>query len=180
MPTNDEYESAIRAMRWPGLMKLWEQIKAGDVAWWEPGKAFEYLVVRIFELNKAVVNYPYSVSLFDTAEVEQIDGSVQIGSLYGLIESKDEKGNIAVGPIAKMRNQLLRRPAGTIGLLFSSHAFTPPAILLAHFALPQAILLWSGDEVETAIKQKRICDFVLEKYRYCVEKGMLDYSIREF
>ena len=30
--------------------------------------------------------------------------------MYWLIESKDESENIAIDPIAKLRNQLLRRP----------------------------------------------------------------------
>src|SRR5438105_12040835 len=130
----------------------------------------------MFHLDKALVRWPYGVPLGDL-EVEQIDGSVRIGNLYALVESKDEDRAVAVAPIAKLRNQLLRRPAGTIGFVFSSSGFTDPAIQLAHFALPQAILLWSGDEVEMALKQRKICQYAEQKFRICVDLGMPDFNI---
>src|SRR6266851_9136611 len=130
-PTNEEYEAEIKGQRWPELRQLWEAIKARDTPWWGAGRAFEYLVLRMFDLDNAQVRWPYSVSLFGDAEVEQIDGSVRIGNLYCLVESKDEEAKIAIAPIAKLRNQLLRRPAATIGFVFSSGAFTVPAIHLA-------------------------------------------------
>jgi hypothetical protein len=172
------YEKAIKQLRWPGLKQLWSKIKEGDTPEWEPGKAFEFLVLRMFDLNGADVRWPYSVTLFgDNEEVEQVDGSVRVGSLYCLVECKDEQGNVSIGPIAKLRNQLMRRPAGTVGLLFSSKAFTVPAVQLAHFTLPQAILLWSGYELEKALEKKRICDFTEQKFRACVDQGMPDYNI---
>jgi hypothetical protein len=177
MPTKAEYEAAIQAMDWPGLATLWDQIKARDTPWWPPGKAFEYLVIRMFQLGGADVRWPYSVNLFGGDEIEQIDGSLKIESLYCLVETKDEDGNIAIGPIAKLRSQLLRRPGGTVGFIFSSHAFTDPAVQLAHFAMPQAVLLWSGDEVEKAFEINNICGFALVKYRMCVNEGMPDFSI---
>jgi hypothetical protein len=70
------------------------------------------------------------------------------------VESKDETADIAIAPVAKLRNQLLRRPSGTIGLLFASGRFTPAAALLAHFTLPQTILLWSRDDVEYCLQKK--------------------------
>jgi hypothetical protein len=49
----------------------------------------------MFELDKAPVRWRYGVSLFRNQEVvEQIDGSVRVGSLYCLVESKDQKGEI--------------------------------------------------------------------------------------
>lgn len=86
---------------------------------------------------------------------------------------------MAFGPIAKVRNQLLRRPAGTVGLLFSRSGFTPPARSLAYFALPQAILLWSGGEMRYALEQREMCDLLVTKYRACVEDGLPDYNVRE-
>jgi hypothetical protein len=178
MSTPEEYEAEIKKLRWPGLGHLWSNIKEGNTPEWEPGKAFEYLVLRMYDLNKAEVRWPYSVTLFgDNEEVEQIDGSVRVGSLYCLVESKDEQGNVSIGPIAKLRNQLLRRPAGTVGLLFSSKAFTVPAVQLAHFTLPQAILLWSGGEVEKALERKKVSDYTEQKFRACVDQGMPDYDI---
>ncbi len=178
MPTREEYEAAIQHLDWAGLNGLWVRIKARDTPGWSPGKAFEYLVLRMFHLDGAEVRWSYPVSLLGD-DAEEIDGSVRFGNLYCLVESKDEDGNIAVGPIAKPRNQLLRRPAGTVGLIFSSQEFTNPASLLAHFAMPQAILLWSGDEVEFALEKKSICVFAEKKYRICVDEGMPDFDITE-
>jgi hypothetical protein len=179
MPTKAEYEARIKGMRWPDLKRLWRRIQARDTEGWEPGKAFEYLVLRMFDLDKAEVRWPYTVSLFGTDEAEEIDGSIRVADRYSLVESKDEVGNVAINPIAKMRSQLLRRPAGTMGFIFSSHSFTEAAVLLAHFALPQAVLLWSGTEVERALEERRVCVFAEQKYRLCVDEGIPDYNIAE-
>jgi hypothetical protein len=180
MALNVEYEAAIRKLKWPGLQKLWEDITSGKVdPWWPKGKAFEYLIVRMFELDEAQVTWPYSVDLFGGKAKEQIDGAARFAGLYWLIESKDEDDNIAVDPIAKLRNQMLRRPWGTIGLVFTSTKFTPSAVLMTHFALPQPLLLWTGAEVEYALRRMKICVFAQEKYRNCVEHGMVDFNITE-
>jgi hypothetical protein len=180
MPTAQEYETAIRKLKWPGLQKLWTEITTGAVdPWWEKGKAFEYLVVRMFELAKAEVTWPYAVSLFGEQAHEQIDGALRFGGLHWLAESKDQTDAIAIEPIAKLRNQLLRRPWGTIGLVFTTQEFSTPAIYLTRFALPQPILLWTGVEVGYALSRKEICRFALEKYRVCVERGMVDFNVAD-
>src|SRR5260370_29864716 len=94
-----------------------------------------------------------------------------------LVESKDKDKNSAIDPIAKLRNQMLRRPWGTIGLVFTTTKFTPPAALMTHFALPQPILLWTGAEVSHAIEKKKICEFAQEKYRACAEHRVVDLDI---
>jgi hypothetical protein len=177
MPTREEYESMIQPFGWAELRALWDRIKVRDTPGWGGGKAFEYLVLRAFQLNGAEVRWPYGVSLYGQREiVEEIDGSVRIGGLYSLVESKDEDGNVAIAPIAKLRNQLLRRPAGTFGMVFSSLGFTDPAVQLAHFALPQAILLWTGRQVEYALNHENICKLCEMKYRMCVDYGVLDFE----
>ena len=178
MPSREGYEGMIQLLDWQGLLTLWEGIKIRDTPGWDAGKAFEYLVLRAFQLDGAVVRWPYGVALYGQNEiVEEIDGSVRIQGLYGLVESKDEDGNIAIGPIAKLRNQLLRRPAGTLGMVFSSHGFTEPAIQLAHHALTQPILLWNGDQIEYALKHQNICELGEIKYRICVDHGLLDFDV---
>jgi hypothetical protein len=178
MPTMAEYEKAIRKLKWPGLQALWNDIIEGTMdPWWAAGKAFEYLVIRMFELDHASVTYPYSVQLFGHPVAEQIDGSVRFAGLHCLVESKDESDNIAIEPIAKLRNQLLRRPSGTIGFVFSTTKFTETSVMLTQFAMPQAILLWTRNEVHHALQKHHICKFALEKYRFCVEHGMVDYDI---
>ena len=178
MPTPSEYEAQIRALGWNDLRALWSAIEQRDTPGWEAGKALEYLVIRAFELDGAQVRWPYSVHLFGE-EVEEIDGVVYFAGLSCLVESKDLSENVAIGPIAKLRNQLLRRPAGTVGLMFSRMGFTDPARFLAHFALPQAILLWSGDEIEYALARERMGEFLMMKYRICVEDGLPVYDVRE-
>jgi hypothetical protein len=178
MPTRVEHEGMVQPLGWPELQALWERIKIRDTPGWDGGKAFEYLVLRAFQLNGAVVRWPYGVALYgQTTIVEEIDGSVRVGGLYGLVESKDEYEDIAIAPIAKMRNQLLRRPAGTLGMVFSSHGFTEPAIQLAHYALSQPILLWTGEHLEYALKHENICELCEKKYRNCVDYGLIDFDV---
>ena len=139
------------------------------------------MVIRAFELDPdepATVRYPYEVSLFDE-KVEEIDGAVHVPGLSCLVESKDWGRNVAIGPLVKMRSQLLRRPAGTLGLMFSRKAFTKPAIYLAHFTMPQAVLLWSGFDLQFAMEAGKICQFLRLKHRVCCEDGIPDYDLRE-
>jgi len=178
MPTAAEYVTRISALDWDGLADLWQAILQNDTSGWDSGKAFEYLILRSFHLDGAEVSWPYSVRLF-SLEVEQIDGAVHCDGLSALVESKDYAENVSIAPIAKLRNQLLRRPAGTIGLMFSRSDFTDPARFLTQFTLPQAILLWKGEEVEYALQRQRIRDLLTLKYRICVEQGLSDYDVRE-
>lgn len=180
MTTAAQYEATIQALQWDGLRSLWQGIEQRHTPGWDQGKAFEYLVLRAFELDGADVRYSYSVKLFGE-EVEQVDGVVYCSGLACLIESKDfaENVNVDIAPIAKLRNQLLRRPASTLGLVASRTGFTDPARHLSHFSLPQTILLWSGEEMNYALRQERMCDLLLLKYRVCVEDGLPDYDVRE-
>src|SRR5437868_7082966 len=119
-----EYQRMIRALKWKGLQSLWAGIQQQATPDWEPGLAFQYLVLRLFELDGAQVRWPYTVALFGETNVEQIDGAVHYQGLACLVESKDATEGVAIAPIAKLRNQLLRRPAGTLGLMFSRRGFT--------------------------------------------------------
>ncbi len=117
MTTNAEYQSRIQSTdRWRSLtfgesqlLNLWEYIQRNETPDWEPGRALEYLVIRAFELEGAEVAYPFAVQMGGTI-VEQIDGAVHTNGLSCLIECKDQAGNVNIDPIAKLRNQLLRRP----------------------------------------------------------------------
>jgi hypothetical protein len=182
LSTAQKYESLIQSLQWDGLRALWDSIETRNTPEWEQGKAFEYLVLRAFQLDGADVTWPYRVKLFGVGdEVEQIDGAIYSHGMSCLVESKDlsDKANVDIAPIAKLRNQLLRRPAGIIGLLFSRTGFTDPARYLSSFCLPQTILLWEGEEIKYALQKERICDFLTLKYRVCVEHALLDYNIKE-
>ncbi len=173
-------EAMIQSLQWEDLRALWERIENRNTPEWGLGKAFEYLVIRAFQLDGADVKYSYRVRLFGE-EVEQVDGVVYCSGLSCLVESKDfaDRVNVDIAPIAKLRNQLLRRPANTLGLVFSRTGFTDPARHLSYFSLPQTILLWSGEEIEYALEQESICELLLLKYRVCVEDGLPDYDVRE-
>jgi hypothetical protein len=178
MTQETEYQRRIAHFDGPGLVRLWEQIEARSVpeSEWAPGKALEYLVLRAFELEGAEVRWPYLVKLGD-AVVEQIDGVVYSGGLCCVVECKDQKDNQDYGAVAKLRSQLLRRPAGTIGAVFSRTDFTQPAVILAQFTAPQCIVLWSGPEIGYAIRNRRMCPSLLAKYRHWVEHAWPFYNI---
>jgi len=178
MPSGAEYQARIAGMDWAELARLWDGIAARDTPDWEPGKAFEYLVLRAFELDGAEVKYPYTTHLFGE-EVEQIDGAIYWGGLKCLVESKDTVDRVDFAPVAKLRNQLQRRPAETLGIVFSRSGFTPTARILAQFVSPQSILLWSGGELEYSLERRAMSRALLQKYRARIEEGVPDYNVRE-
>jgi hypothetical protein len=176
-----DYPQQIARLDDNGLFQLWQQVRDGtvDQAQWESGKAFEYLILQAFAREGAEVIWPYDVRL-SGENVEQIDGAIYCNGVPPcLVEAKDYAENVNIEPIAKMRNQLLRRPGGTIGVCFSKTGFTDPAKTLASFTMPQAILLWNGDELEMALQDKRMCEGLRAKYRYAVEHGLPEFDLRE-
>ncbi len=181
MATTAELEAKISKLDWAGLQSLWKAIQAGDTPGWGEGEALEYLAIRAFELDpdeSVMVRYPYEVWLFGE-KVEEIDGAIHLNGLSCIVESKQWGKNIPIGPIVKMRSQLLRRPAATIGLVFSKMDFTTPAIYLSYFTMPQAVLLWSDYDIQIALDEGRICKFLRLKHRMCCEKGVPNYDLRE-
>lgn len=171
----DTYKLRIKAMGWARLRAFHERLIEGRVEGWEPGKAFEYLVLRAFELEGATVTWPYvtDVSLLEAGgETEQIDGAIYVDGLACIVEAKDTAATTDIAPIAKMRNQLLRRPSSTVGLIFSRGGFSRPVKTLVKFVAPQTILLWTGDEVVYALKHQAFRKGLNEKYRRSVEQGL--------
>ena len=181
MPTAAEYRKKIESLQTrDSRVSLYSQICSGTTDGWEPGKAFEYLVLRAFELEQAEVTWPYQVSLLGST-VEQIDGAVYAvhhGSLWCLVEAKDTAEKINVEPIAKLRNQLIRRPSTTVGLVFSRSGFTEVARTLAQFMAPQSILLWEGDEFQHALVEGILIESLFEKFRRLIEHGEASFDIR--
>jgi hypothetical protein len=165
-----DHIARIRQLDWDGLRDLWDRTAKGPAPGWPPGKAFEYLVLRAFELDGATVRWPFEVTLGDSV-IEQIDGAVYASHLSCLIEAKDTAGLIDIGALAKMRTQLARRPGGTLGAVFSRSGFTDPAVALAGYFAPQTVLLWSGKEILECLLERRIASMLLEKFRECVEEG---------
>lgn len=177
MPENS-YVNKIRELDYAGLLELWGEIEKGAPAGWAAGKAFEYLALRAFELDGADIRWPYIVYVAKEL-VEQIDGVAYAGGLSCLIESKDYERKVNVEPIAKLRSQLARRPAGTVGVVFSRAGFTESARILAQYMAPQTVLLWDGFEIEYALAHQKMVSVLCLKYRHAVEHGLPDYNVME-
>jgi hypothetical protein len=177
MATDADYQQRIAGYDHAKLLDLWQKIKAGDTPDWDPGKALEYLILRAFQLEGAEIEWPYKVTDDEGEVLEQIDGAIFVDQLACVVEAKDYKKDLDVQPIAKMRNQLLRRPARTLGLVFSRKGFTGAANALARFLSPQTILLWQGKEIELVLKEKTIRPGLMTKYRYAVTHGWPDFNL---
>jgi hypothetical protein len=161
-------------MAWKDLNKLWSQINAGETPGWESGKALEHLVIRAFRINGLEAEYPYDVPP-GGAVLEQIDGLVHMDCHTFLVECKD-KDTVDIEAIAKLRNQLLRRPDTTLGCVFAADRFTDPALILADFSVPHRILLWSGLDIDVCLKKKSFRGMLLDKYRHLCKFGLTDHS----
>jgi len=168
---DDEAEAKIQALDWEGLRNLWGKIQARDTPDWEPGMAFEYLVLRAFELDGAIIRWPYRVDL-QGEFVEQIDGLVMAAGLHTMVESKDQRDPLAIAPIAKLRSQLMRRPSATIGMVFSTSDYTNPARVLASYLAGQTILLWYAREITLALGGEEIVSLLRAKYLGCIKNAI--------
>lgn len=169
-----EYLRRAEALSWEDLDALWELIKANQTPDWEGGKAFEHLVIRAFRLNGLDAEYPYDVPP-GGKPIEQIDGLVLLQCHTFLIECKDQD-TVDIEAVAKLRNQLLRRPETTLGCLFTTGEFTEPALVLTDFAVPHRILLWSDGDVERCLKQRDFGSVLSNKYRILCKYGLTDRS----
>jgi hypothetical protein len=165
-----DHAARIRMLDWEGLEDLWHRSARGPVSGWPPGRAFEYLILRAFELDGAAVRWPFEVMMGGIV-VEQIDGAVYAGNLSCLVEAKDSSAFVDIAVLGKLRSQLARRPARTVGMVFSRSGFTNATVALAGYLAPQTVLLWTGAEVEECLTQARIAAMLLAKYRECVEEG---------
>jgi hypothetical protein len=172
--TDEEYVRRVERMTWKQLAKLWQQIQARSTPGWGSGKALEHLVIRAFRLSGLEAEYPYDVPP-GGKPIEQIDGLVHLDCYTFLVECKD-KGTIDIEPVAKLLNQLSRRPATTLGCVFSADDFTEPALLLTDLSLPHRILLWSETDIGDALGRSDFKGTLLAKYRHLCKYGLTDHS----
>ncbi len=171
-----DYVLRARQMDWHALRMLWREIEAGSALGWPPGRALEHLVLRAFQLSGGEVAWPYRVRMGDEV-VEQIDGAVHVRGLSCIVECKDTAVPLSIDAVAKLRNQLLSRPAGAVGLLFSRSGFTLPATMLGRFVAPQTILLWDGNDIAYHLEHEDFAEGLVQRYRRSVENGMMKYDI---
>jgi hypothetical protein len=90
MTRAQEYEERIQQLDTGGLQALWQQIIQANTPDWPDGKAFEYLILRAFQINGAEVRWPFNVKI-NKEIVEQIDGAVYAAGLSCIIEAKDSR-----------------------------------------------------------------------------------------
>lgn len=175
---SNDYRARAQELDWSGLRALWRGIGAGSTPGWPAGRAFEHMILRAFEIEGAEVRYPFEVES-EGEPLEQIDGAVHTRGLSCIVEAKDTWQRVDFAPIAKLRNQLARRPAAAVGVLFSRSGFTRPAVSLAQYLAPQTVLLWTGVEVAAILEAGGGFVSGLEaKYRYCVERASPEYDLR--
>lgn len=173
-----DYVALVRQMDSAAIFALLQELGNGQpIPGWSSGKAFEHIILRGFEIEGAEVTWPFNVQLIGET-IEQIDGAIYYQGLSCLVESKDYDEPINVEPIAKLRNQLTRRPPGTIGLVFARSGFTEPAKLSTRIMNPLQILLWAYEELEEAVHNQTLCRALITKYRIGVEYGVPDYDTR--
>lgn len=176
MAIESVYRTRIRRLNRQGLQRLWKKICVGRTPGWDAGKALEYLILRAFELDGAEITWPFAISVGPDT-IEQIDGVVYVDGIAALIECKDYSKPVNFEPIAKLRQQLARRPPAVIGCCIARSGFTMEALLLAERSSPQNVLLWHGDEIEFALRKSRFRKGLLAKYRHSVEYAMPDFKI---
>jgi hypothetical protein len=180
MPTEQEYEEAIAAYDAPQLVELWEEVQQSEEDdFWEDGKAFEYLIIRAFEIEGARVRWPYRVSLGNLV-VEQIDGVVHFDHFSCVIEAKSRGlPNEAINgdAVGKLHYILARRPTVTIGSVFTRTTFTQPAIMMALMTVPQRVLLWNNMEIDYCLRYGAMLFTLREKFRFLVEEGVGLYNV---
>jgi hypothetical protein len=177
MPTAAQNEQMIARMRYPGLMRLWDQILAkGTAPAWDPGKALEYLVLRAFQLEGAFVTWPYQISA-GKGTIEQIDGVVYVEGIACILECKDHADRMDYDAIAVLRDQINRRPAGTFGSCISTSGFTVTALQLVTYGR-QEIAVWTKEDLDYALRRRKMLLGLHAKYRWCVESAMPDLDLK--
>lgn len=172
-----DYVAKISIADTDQLSRMLDDLSEGrPIRGWASGKAFEHIILQAFALEEAEIRWPFEVREGKHA-IEQIDGTVYCDGLFCLVESKDYAEAINVEPIAKLRNQLSRRPAGTLGLIFARNGYTPSAKYLVKMDTLLNILLWEFEEVKLAIADQKMRRALQTKFRYAVEQALPDYNI---
>jgi hypothetical protein len=170
-----EYNMPAQGLSWEALRSLWQQIQDGQTPEWDPGRAFEHLVIRAFELSKLRIEYPFDVPPGGSI-LEEIDGIVDLAETPFLRECK-HKESVDVLAIAKLQHQLHRRPPVTMGCVCISGEFTLSALVLADLAIPQQIVLWSKKEIEAALARKDFRISLILTYIYLLMYKSTDHSL---
>jgi len=141
---------------------------------WDGGQAFEFMMLRFFELDGAEVTYPYGPIVGLDGLTQETDGFIYTDKLRCLVESKDWSSPVKFSTVAKLKDRLLHRNSQLIGCIFCSRSGFSTSALTAAF-LEQTrynILLWGRDEIDFVVKSPRsnFVEALHTKYRYSLEK----------
>ncbi|MFY0526244.1 restriction endonuclease [Archangium gephyra] len=154
------------------LIDLWKQLRdAQSLESWPPGKAFEYLILRAFQLEGAQVIWPYR-GLW-----EQVDGAIYVDGLSCLVECKHWREPVDFNPIAKFKVRVDRRPPAALGLMFSVSGFTEPALRESYAQPLRNVLLWHGRDISLALRGGMRAALGA-KWRKAVEEAQVDYELK--
>lgn len=156
------------------LLRVWEDIKARrPIDGWPRGKAFEYFVVRAFDIEGLRVKWPYEVTYRQKLGiVEQNDGFIYLGERPFLIESKDVSDPLEVESVAKLRFRLEARPPGTMSVLFNSTKFSLATEVFAQFAVPLNVVLWRGQDFDSVLPTASMAAGLQAKLDAATERGI--------
>nr|WP_246356913.1 restriction endonuclease [Pyxidicoccus fallax] len=155
------------------LLAFWRRVRQRErIEGWAPGRAFEFLLLRAFQLEGARVVWPY------VSDLEQIDGSVYVDGLACLVEAKDHVEPIGFDAIARLAMRMQRRPAPAMGLLCSTSGFTWPALRAVAAHPIRNVLLWNDTDLSLALKQG-MRSALRRKWRGAVEEGAMDHRLHK-
>ncbi len=170
-----EYVMAARKWTQDGLRRAWTLIGTGKMLdGWDPGKAFEHIILRQFEIEGATVVWPFPVVEHGQI-IEQIDGVVCADGMPYLIEAKDWAKHVPHESVAKLASALGRRPPTTMGLIYARTGFTDAAKSLAQRSGPLRILMWEFEDIDAAIRVNGMLPLLRRKLKMAVEKAMPDF-----
>ncbi len=196
MATNLELETRIQAYDWAMLRDFWQEIKDKNTVnlnpKWESGKAFEYFIIRCFELSGVEVVYPFSVRNKDAfpkyegqnTEYEQLDGIIYINQYLAFIVECKNEAEENFDDIAKLHTRMQKRPSLTMGCfihtLNKKEIFKTNSITQTKELYPRNILLWGRTDINWlfaepnfslgAIAPVQNLGYILsEKYKFLVK-----------
>jgi hypothetical protein len=169
----EEYARRVQGMGQAELLAFWGRVKQRErIEGWAPGRAFEFLLLRAFQLEGARVVWPY-LSAF-----EQIDGGIYVDGLACLVEAKDHAEPIGFDAIARLALRMQRRPPPAVGLLFSTSGFTWPALKAVTAHPIRNVLLWNDTDIALALNHG-VRSALRRKWRAAVESGALDQPLHK-
>ncbi|HET7231040.1 MAG TPA: hypothetical protein VFJ16_13600 [Longimicrobium sp.] len=168
-----DMEEEAKAWSRDDLLRVWDHIKARQpLDGWLRGKAFEYFVIRAFDVEGLRVKWPYVVTYRQKLGiVEQNDGFIYLGDRPFLVESKDLSDPLEVESVAKLRFRLESRPPGTMSVLFNSTRFSLATEVFAQFAVPLNVVLWRGQDFDYALPTASMAAGLQAKLDAATERG---------